>query len=98
MQARCGLRVNRFAKCELRIMHFAPETKRTLLRVGLELGVYAALVVVYMFLILHFFGDELTALFKNDPVMYAALALGLMVFQGIFLESVTTFLIDRLDL
>ncbi len=79
-------------------MHLKTETKRTLVRIGLELGLYAALVVVYMFLVLRFFGGELTALFKNDPVMYAALALGLMVFQGLFLESVTTFLIDRLEL
>ncbi len=79
-------------------MYLSPQTKRTLIRIGLELGLYAVLVVVYMFLILHFFGAELVALFKRDPVLYAPLALGLMVFQGLFLESITTFLIDRLEL
>lgn len=79
-------------------MHLSGETKRTLLRIGLELGLYAVLVVVYIFLILFFFENELIVLFKSNPVLYAVLALGLMVFQGLFLESVTTFLIDRLEL
>ncbi len=79
-------------------MRLSNETKRMLLRLGLEFGLYAVLVVAYMFVILHFFGDLLTALFKGDRVMYAALALGLMVLQGIFLETLTTFLIDRLEL
>ncbi len=69
-----------------------------MIRLVIELGIYAVLVAVYMFLILHFFTGRLVDLFHNDRVMYAALALALIVFQGIFLESVTTFLIDRLEL
>jgi hypothetical protein len=80
------------------MMHLSSETKRTLIRVAFELILYAVLVVVYLFLVLTFFGPELVALFKRDLVLYAGLALGLMVFQGFFLESVTTFLIDRLGL
>jgi hypothetical protein len=80
------------------MMNLSPEAKRTLLRLALEIGIYALLVVIYISLILHFFTDELVLLFKRDPVLYAALALGLIVFQGIFLERITTFLIDRLEL
>ncbi len=79
-------------------MQLSQERKRTLVRIGLELGLYALLVVLYMFLILRLFSDLLVSLFKHDPVLYAAAALGLMGFQGILLESVTTFLIDRLEL
>ncbi len=79
-------------------MRIPPALRRTLFRLAIELGMYAVLVAAYMFLILHFFSGLLVNLFHNDRVMYAALALALMVFQGIFLESLTTFLIDRLEL
>ncbi len=79
-------------------MRLSLQTKRTLLRLAVELVIYAILVTAYMFLILHFFTGLLVDLFKSDRVMYAALALALIVFQGIFLETVTTFLIERLEL
>jgi hypothetical protein len=79
-------------------MRLTTETKRGLIRLVLEIILYAFLVVVYLFLILRFLGPELVLLFKQNLVLYAGLALGLMVFQGIFLETVTTFLIDRLEL
>lgn len=79
-------------------MPLSPESLRALIRLGLEIVLYALLVVVYLFLILTYFGPELVTLFKRDPAVYAGLALGLMVFQGVFLESVTTFLIDRLGI
>ncbi len=74
------------------------QIRRAVARLGLEMGLYALLVVVYMFLILRFFGDELVKLFHSNPPFYAVLALALMVFQGIFLETVTTYLIERLRL
>ncbi len=74
------------------------ESRKLILRIGLELVIYAALVVAYMYLVLSLLGADLVILFKRDPVMYAALALGLMAFQGVFLESVTTFLINRLEI
>jgi hypothetical protein len=79
-------------------MQLSAATKRKLIRLALEIVLYALLVFTYLFLILRFFTAELVTLFKHDLVLYAGLALGLMVFQGIFLESVTTFLIDRLEL
>ncbi len=71
---------------------------RPLLRLGLEIGLYTVIVVAYIFLILQFFTGLLIDTFKADRVLYAALALGLVVFQGILLEALTTFLIDRLEL
>lgn len=79
-------------------MQLSTDTKRTLIRLAVEIILYALLVVVYLFLVLHFLGPELVVLFKHNLLLYAGLALGLMVFQGVFLESVTTFLIDRLEL
>ncbi len=79
-------------------MTLSPETKRTLIRLALEVVVYGVLVVIYLSVLLNFFTATLVLLFKSDLVLYVALALALMVFQGIFLESVTTFLIDRLNL
>ncbi len=76
----------------------AAQIRRVVARLALEMGLYALLVVVYLFLVLRFFGDELVKLFHSNPPFYALLALALMVVQGIFLESVTTFLIDRLQL
>jgi uncharacterized protein len=79
-------------------MTLSPELKRALVRLTLEIIVYALLVVAYLFLVLTFLGGYLFSLFHTDLVTYAAFALGLMVFQGLFLETVTTFLIDRLNL
>jgi hypothetical protein len=79
-------------------MPLSGELRRTLVRVVLELGIYAVLVVVYIYIIFSLFERELIFLSQRDRVLYAALALGLMVVQGIILESVTTFLLDRLNL
>ncbi len=79
-------------------MTISSETKRTIARLAIEVALYALLVVIYLFLILTFFGPELVLLFKQNPVLYAVLALAMMAFQGVFLESITTFLIDRLEL
>ncbi len=78
--------------------NWAAQIRRVAIRLALEMGLYALLVVFYLFLVLRFFGDELVRLFHSNPPFYALLALALMVVQGIFLESVTTFLIDRLQL
>ena len=79
-------------------MPISGELRRTLFRVALEIGIYAVLVVAYIYVIFSVFGPELILLSRRDRVFYAALALGLMVVQGIVLESLTTFLLDRLNL
>lgn len=58
-----------------------------------EIAVYAVLVTVYFFLCLHFLGDWLKGLFDGDRRIYACVALGLMLGQGVLLEVTTTWLL-----
>ena len=68
------------------------DTSRTLLSFLAELVIYSLLVVVYFFLILHFLGDLLQRLDKENIKLYAAVSLTLIIGQAILLEWVTTFL------
>ncbi len=65
------------------------ELKSVLKSFSLELPVYAVAVVGYFFLVLHFLGDWLYHLFRDDRRLYAVLALALIVGQGIVLEVLT---------
>jgi hypothetical protein len=56
---------------------------------SIELAVYAVLVVGYFFLVLHFLGGWLYHLFREDRKTYAAMALLLIIGQGIVLEILT---------
>ncbi len=56
---------------------------------SIELVVYAALVVAYFFLVLHFLGGWLYQLFREERKTYAAVALLLIIGQGIVLEILT---------
>ena len=58
-----------------------------------ELLVYSALVAGYYFLVLHFLGDWLYGIYKNNHRLYAALALGMIVVQGLVLEIFTRLLL-----
>lgn len=58
-----------------------------------EIAVYAVLVVAYFFLCLHFLGGWLKHLFDGDRRIYACVALGLMLGQGVALEVTTTWLL-----
>jgi hypothetical protein len=64
----------------------------------IEVAIYALLVVVYFFLVLRLLGKPLESLFENNIVLYAFVALFLIVAQGVLLDGVTTFLINRLGL
>ncbi len=71
----------------------------TLLRnFGIEVLIYAVLVVAYFFLILEFLGEPLQRLFEHSLVLYAFISLALIVAQGVVLEAVTSFLIRQLGL
>ncbi len=61
-----------------------------------EVLVYAALVVGYFFLVLTFLGGWLDRLYESDRPAYAAVALGLIVGQGILLNGLTQFLLALL--
>jgi len=56
---------------------------------SIELPVYAILVVAYFFLILHFLGNRLYHMFKQERPWYAVMSLLLIIAQGIVLESLT---------
>jgi len=58
--------------------------------------IYAALVAAYYFLVLHFLGGWLAHWFHEERRLYAAMALVLIVGQGILLEIVTRSLMELL--
>ena len=68
------------------------DTRRTLLSFFAELVVYSALIVAYFFLVLHFLGNWLAHLSKENIKLYALVAIGLIIGQAVLLEWVTTFL------
>ncbi|HLH54054.1 MAG TPA: hypothetical protein VKY92_10625 [Verrucomicrobiae bacterium] len=65
------------------------ELKSWLKAFVLELLVYAILVAVYYFLVLHFLGTPLKNFYVQNRKLYAALALALIVGQGLLLEVIT---------
>ena len=58
-----------------------------------ELVVYAALVIGYFFLVLHFLGGALRGLFETNKTAYAFVALALIIGQGVLLEVLTSALL-----
>ena len=73
-----------------------PNTKLLLRNFAIELLVYGILVVAYFFIVLRSLGPWLTDLFYNDLRLYAVAALASIVVQAVFLEWITSFLIERL--
>ena len=55
----------------------------------IDLLVYAMLVVAYFFLVLNFLDAWLHGLFESDRRLYAGVALGLIICQGVGLEVLT---------
>jgi len=70
-----------------------PEVKSSLKSFLIELVLYAALVVGYFVLVLNFLGGWLYRLSETNHRVYAAVALGLIVCQGIVLEVLTRLLL-----
>jgi len=69
------------------------ETTRTLRAFAIELAIYALLVVVYFFLVLHFLGGWLQQLEIHHRNTYGGVAILLIVGQAVLLQNVTTFLL-----
>ena len=69
------------------------ETAQTLRAFLIELVVYAVLVVVYFYLVLHFLGYSLQQLEIHHRYTYAGLAIVLIIGQAVLLQYVTTFLL-----
>lgn len=71
-----------------------PEVENSVRAFLLEFVLYAVLVAVYYFLVLHFMGDWLWHLFTRDRRTYAAVALALIIGQGFLLEILTRLLLS----
>ena len=74
------------------------EAIRAFRNIIIELILYAVLVIVYALTVIRFLVQPLANFYANDRTLYAVLALALIVGQGVFLEEVTSFLLDRLRL
>ena len=63
---------------------------------AVEVGIYAVLVTVYFFAVLHYLGAWLSDIYTHERLWYAIVALLLIAGQGIALEMVTTWLLKQL--
>lgn len=70
----------------------AAETAHTFRALLIELPIYALLVVIYFFVVLHFIGDWLGHLKANHNTVYAIVSIALIMGQAVALESVTSLL------
>ncbi len=68
------------------------DTRKTLFSFLAELALYSILITVYFFLVLHFLGNWLEGLGKENIKVYALVAISLIIGQAVLLEWVTTFL------
>ena len=64
----------------------------------IELVLYGVLVVGNFLVALRLLNDYLTGLFYSNLVLYAILALFLIVVQGVLLDGVTSFLLNQIKL
>ena len=72
------------------------EASNTLRAFLIELPVYAALVITYFFLVLHFLGGWLGTLFAHHHILYAVVALLLLIGQALLLDGLTSLLLALL--
>jgi hypothetical protein len=68
-------------------------TKRTVIHLLTEVLIYAALVSVYLALVLHFLVGWLKELSTKEPAVYAVVAILLMIAQAVGLERVASTLV-----
>jgi hypothetical protein len=64
----------------------------------IELALYGILVVAYFLIVLRWLGQPLVDVFHDNLPLYSGGALVLIVIQGVALEAVTAFLVERLGL
>jgi len=62
----------------------------------IELFLYGTLVVGYFLVALRYLNEFLTRLFHNNLIVYAVFALLLIVAQGVFLDGLTSFLMNQI--
>jgi len=74
------------------------DIRKFLINFAIELVIYGVLVTLYYLLALRFLASPLKFLFEEYIVLYAIAALILIVAQGVLLENVTHFLLNRIGL
>ncbi len=74
------------------------DTVNAIKGIVVEVVVYGGLVALYAASVLQLLADPLTDLYKDNLTLYAWVALALIVAQGVVLDAVTSFLLDRLRL
>jgi len=74
------------------------KTRIMLRNLLIELFVYGILVFAYSVVVLRLLGEPLARLFGNNLTTYAFISLALIVAQGVILDIITSFLLDRLRL
>ena len=63
-----------------------------------ELIVYGVLVAAYSVIVLRLLGKPLAQLFHSNLGVFAFVSLALIVAQGVLLDALTSFLLDKLRL
>jgi hypothetical protein len=72
------------------------EARKALWAFGVEIAIYSALVVAYFLLVLRFIAGGLQNLEQRHIVLYALVAIALIVGQAVLLEIITTGLLRLL--
>lgn len=75
-----------------------PAIRKMIVSFAIELVIYAVLVIGYFLVVLRLLGEPLNVLYNNNLVLYAFLALVLIVVQAVVLEAVTSFIMGLLGL
>ena len=75
-----------------------PKIRKMIGSFAIELIIYSVLVVAYFFAVLRLLSEPLGRLYSSNLVLYAFLALGLIVAQAVVLEFVTSFIMGLLGL
>ncbi len=75
-----------------------PDTRKRLRIFGIQMIIYAVLVTIYLYLVWLYLGDWLLTLYQENLPLYAVVCLAFIVVQAVVLDTVTTFLMDRLGL
>jgi hypothetical protein len=65
---------------------------------AIEMVVYSVLLVAYFYLALRFLGEPLKQMYETRMVVYAILALVLIVAQAVMLEALTSVIVRWLGL
>ena len=77
---------------------FDPSFAPLMRSLAVELVIYIPLVTIYYFLVLRRINNWLTNLFNASSTEYAAVAVLLVVVQGVILEMLTSWLLRRIGL